>query len=542
MSRQRSGQVVLALLGSSLVAAWLRCWHLGWGLAGPRWFFDEFVFGLRAAAFVPLSCASFALRPNDFGYPTLYGYLAGGATSLAHGLGLLDEVRPAAPGVLGILRGVSALAGIATVGLVGLAGVRLYGKPVGLGAAALIAVAPLHAMQAHVASTDVLLTAWVPVALLTAWRLGTGGAASSAVAAGAVAGLAFATKYTGLALLAPAGWAVAESAWQARSPARLVGLGGAALAGFAVTAALACPPCALHAGDVLTTMDRARITTSSAPQIFANNHLVSALGWYGRPYLYELVASLPYGLGWPLALMALLGVGIAVWRRELADRIVLASVVPYFLVMGGSAVVFPRYLLPLFPGLVILAARAAFAVGTSRQTSRVLLAGVWTYSFLLAVTQVARFAADQQQAVAEWIAAARPSGAPTRVVVATRSHLMLVYFRMCEALLRARLPCKAALDGHWFDSAPDVIVVPEWYAIAIRRDVPDGPAARDLERLETGAAGYHEAARWRSRPYLQREFYTWLDPAFAGDLWQGDLGFAVYLKGPDPRRTLESGG
>jgi 4-amino-4-deoxy-L-arabinose transferase-like glycosyltransferase len=94
---------------------------------------------------------------------------------------------------------------------------------------------------------------------------------------------------------------------------------------------------------------------------FLNNRAVPSLGWYGRPYLYELVASLPYALGWPLYALALVGVVVALWRHELADRVLLGALIPYFLVIGGSPTTFPRYLMPLFPGLVILAARAVVA-------------------------------------------------------------------------------------------------------------------------------------------------------------------------------------
>ncbi len=44
-----------------------------------------------------------------------------------------------------------------------------------------------------------------------------------------------------------------------------------------------------------------------------------------------------------------------------------------------------------------------------------------------------------------------------------------------------------------------------------------------------GAAGYTEAARWSSR-YLQQDLYTWLDPAFASDLYMGAIGFRVYVR------------
>src|SRR5437667_437225 len=163
----------------ALTAALLRCWRLTWGLIDAGWFPDEGVFSARAAAFVPLSTASFALRADDLGYPTLCGYLSGAALAATHGLGLLAlPIRPYAAAVI-----------------------------------------------------------------------------------------------AGLSLVVP----------------------------------LACPPCALHADRMLAAMARFHAVTEMGWP-FQNNCLVSSLGWYGRPYLYQLAAGLPFGLGWPLAVAALAGV------------------------------------------------------------------------------------------------------------------------------------------------------------------------------------------------------------------------------------------
>ena len=83
-----------------------------------------------------------------------------------------------------------------------------------------------------------------------------------------------------------------------------------------------------------------------------------------------------------------------------------------------------------------------------------------------------------------------------------------------------------ARDGHWLDGVPDVFGLPGWYATSIRRDRANPAAVAELERLESGAAVYLLAARWHSS-YLQEGFYTRLDPAFAADLWQGEIGFTV---------------
>ena len=141
---------------------------------------------------------------------------------------------------------------------------------------------------------------------------------------------------------------------------------------------------------------------------------------------------------------------------------------------------------------------------------------------------MARFSTRQQREVARWIAGLRPPGSAERLRVAVpRISPVFDYYRLAGPLEQARLTYLQVDDGHWFDAQPDVFVLPDFDAIAIRRDGVRWPG--ELDRLQTGAAGYHEAARWRSW-FLQRDLYTWLDPAFAADLWQGEIGFTVYVR------------
>ncbi len=525
--------VATALLVIAATAIGLRFWRLTWGLADDGWFPDEIVFSARAAAFVPLSWASFDAQ--NLTYPTLFGHVAGLVTALAAALGLIASTGPASPEVILVARGVSAAAGVLTVGLVGLIAARLYSARVGLAAAALMAVVPFHAMYDHIASTDVLLTACAALTLLASDALSTKGSITGALLAGGAAGLTFGAKYTGLALLAPVAWAILEYAVARRAAAWALALGLAALAGFALAAALACPSCALHSERMFAAMHQLFVLGAFTARLFHNNYLAPTLGWYGRPYVYQLVAGLPFTLGWPLYALALVGVAAALRRHARADRILLVALLVYFLAIGGWRIVFPRYLMPLFPALVILAAAALPALPGRGRLRGLALAGVWLYSLALAASQVARFSADEQQEVARFIARTVPAtpGARARVAVPQLSRLGIDYYRLDAALGRAGLVYLPVEDGRWFDAGADAFVLPEWRETAILRDTPLGRVANDLARLRSGAAGYHPARRWDSW-FLQRDLYTRLDPAFAGDLWQGEIGFTVYLRNAAP--------
>src|SRR5262249_21749530 len=156
--------------------------------------------------------------------------------------------------LLWIARVVCALASVGTVAVVGVLGARGYSKRVGLAAAALMAVVPLEVLQAHYTSTDPLLTLCVTATLLAAVHLAERDSAPAAILAGALAGLGFSTKYTGLALIVAPGWAVLEIGWRRRSPWRLTQLGLAVAVGFALAFSIGCPQCVLRSDLMLGAM------------------------------------------------------------------------------------------------------------------------------------------------------------------------------------------------------------------------------------------------------------------------------------------------
>jgi len=521
----------------ALVAVALRCWHLDWGLATDARhlaFPDEPIsWGPYVHDFIPLRWASF--DRESLNYPPFYGYVVGLTAWTLNALGWL-ATPPAAPPMFWVppsavllARAVSVAASLVTIALVGLAAGRMYSARTGWLAAALMAVVPFEVVYVHVASPDILLATGTLLTTFLAYRLALHGGGGTAFAAGIAAGMTTGTKYTGLAIVVAIAWAVGERLKVERAWRRAAMLAALAATGFALAGVIACPPCVLHSDRLAFALQNHLQINWKLFDHFHNNYLVPSLGWYGRPYAYQLVASLPFTLGWPLYAAALLGIGIAIRRHTLADRILLLAFIPYFLVMARSMLTFPRFLLPLLPILVILAARG-FDVWAPQRLRPVLLASVWIYSLALGATQVARFSLDQQRDVAQWIAKAPPRTAYTGQVRVGVPKMILDYFRLAKPFKAANLKPVELDDGAWFTPvSPEYFVLPDWYAIAIERDIPDSPAARDLARLRSGEAGYDRVAEWRSS-YLQQRLYTSLDPAFAGDLWQGEIGFTVYAR------------
>lgn len=520
---------VVLCLAIAAVAIWVRFWRLSWGLPEQSGFPDEaWIFNRYADAFTSLSWESFQQRSPL--YPTLYGYLVGLTAVSLRAIGILQgTLKPLTPEAFIAGRSVSAMMGLATVGLVGFVACRMYSRRVGLAAAALMAVTPFQVMYGHIASTDATLGACAALTMVCAYAAGRSGRIGAVMATGMGAGFAFSTKYTGLSMLVLGAWVVLERWGAERSFRRALLVALAVAVGFLGGVTLACPPCVLTPRTMLGGMQLLYFQTTYGVAGLTNNHLTPTLGWYGRPYLFQLVAELPFSLGWPLYLAALAGAGVALWRREQADRLLLVVVGAFFLSIGASRAVPPRYLMPIFPGLVILAARALFVAQLPRWAGRTLLACVWLYSAVLTVTQVARFSFDQQRGVAAWIAAHPHASGRTPTV--GYPWVILDYYRLEQPLRDHGLKSVRIKEGKWFDDPPDFIVIPEWYEISVDRDRDSATAAEDLARIRAGEGGFRRGPSWRSR-YLQSELYTWLDPAYAGDLWQGEIGFTVYVRDP----------
>lgn len=523
LARVRSSAAV-ALSAILAVALFLRAWRLDWGLERGMFFPDEKdVWGTYFFAFLSPGLGS--LLGHTLNYPPLYGYLVGIGTALGYATGALGPGRDVL-GAIVVARLIVLVASVATVVIVWRLGRRWYGERAGLLAAALLAVVPVEAIQMHYASVDPLLGTLCALTLLAACRLAGEGSPRWAFVAGGAAGLATATKYPGVAFVAAPAWAIAEQAWRRRSPRAALVLGAAALAGLVVAGVLGCPPCVLELPRFRKELAWLGYLATSgwAP---ANGHIAPSLGWYAKPYLYHLVAALPFALGWPLYASALAGIAVALRERTVADRVVLVALAAYFLTMGRTSLVYPRYLVPLFAPLALLAGRALAVWWQRRRAWSVCFAAVFAYSLVLTASHVARFSYRQQEQVAA-VVQQLAAGAGRRLTVGIPASYSR-YFALDRPLAEVGVAPVLLRDGAWFGERPDVFVLPEWLRISIERDRNVPLLERDLALLDGGAAGYVEVARMSST-YLDRDLYVRLDPAFAGDLNVGEIGFRVYAR------------
>ena len=315
-------------------------------------------------------------------------------------------------------RMLSALADVVTLMMVYLLGSRMYGRRVALLASGLLALSVLHIQLSHFFAVDTLLAMFTMVAVFFMYRVAREGRLRDSMLAGAVVGLGVATKASQapiilafvmahlMYLLWPAGTHdAAAGGGRFRSVVRGLLAGGAAGA------------LALFITQPYMFLDWGRFFADFTEQ----SEMVRRIRDYPytrqyvdtTPYLYQMRQLATWGVGWPLGVVMWAGlayaalrgmrlsVGIAYliggvalpmalllisddlkvvllasaaaflallatlpFRREDArvEVLLLAWVVPYFLIVGAFHVKFLRYLIPLTPFLALFGSRMLFSV------------------------------------------------------------------------------------------------------------------------------------------------------------------------------------
>ena len=393
--RLKARGILVAIL---LLAAAARFADLDWD-DGHAFHPDEraIVFAVQRLSFSPLR-----LDPDFFAYGSLPLYGLRAATSV---LGLF---RPALgddfASIVLIGRALSALAGVLTVAALYRLAAHMFGTAAGLLAAAFLACCPLHIQCSHFLATDVTLTLLVMLALHAYVVLAERGRLRDAVAAGALTGLALATKVSAaplaIALLVAAGLPDRRRF--------------ASRAGLALLAAAA----AFLLGQPYALFSFAEFWRQVAEQGGIVHHAGSVpytIQYVGVPrYAYDAWQMVAWGMGPALGLASLWAAGRALWRLRTnrpAGALVLAGwVVPYVLVVGAFAVKYPRYLLPVYPVLLAWAADGLWNARHSR-AGRVLLPAVTIGGVLSGLAFLAIYRGPHTSVVAsEWVYANVPEG------------------------------------------------------------------------------------------------------------------------------------
>ena len=273
-------------------------------------------------------------------------------------------------------RSIMALADVGSVFMVNLLGKRIYSRRVGLLASALVALAVVHIQISHFYRPEPLLvfflltSFWYMLQVMERRRL------RDSILLGIFVGLTLAVKVSVLPLALPlilvygfrlftnpeGQWAAPflKAASRLRAHALLAAVAAAAV--FFVTTPYAFLDIGDFIGDITYQANNVAKTAGKVP------FTVQYIGT--TPFLYELQQTSLWGLGLPLGIVAWGGLlftgGFTILRlakRMPAPRgelLLLAWVVPNFLLLGIFETKFVRYIFPIIPFLVLMGSGMLF--------------------------------------------------------------------------------------------------------------------------------------------------------------------------------------
>lgn len=550
----RPAACTAALIAILLAAAAIRVDNLGWG--HPGFLFPDTVRNHLRPAAALVGAGDVFLSPSPLVHPPLLPYCLGAllwVTSLITGEPVLVEGKAADAQLAWIdMLGRGLTVFFALLSLLVLFGLArpLLGGRTALLATAVFALSPIHVLESHRTTPDVLM---VLVMLASAERALAAARLRSCrtlLLSFALAGLAGAAKYPGVsAVVLPACVTVLWPGRDGRS--RLAWLAGGGLAAAAgLVAGLG--PTILQPKRYADALYVLSLTGTVTGMQGTDIH---ARGWQFARFVYPATIMFPYMMGWAAYACSLAGLVVLVRSHRRALFVVAVAIGPFFLAQGMGLVIVPRYFLPLVPFLALCA-----AVALRRAWRLAPLAGAGLCAVVLAYTAVLDWSFCRQMAllpqeeVGAFLARRIEGRAdPARpLVVAYPDIFIYAYDAVIPHLQRPEIrvvhapqiywnvrrepaepPVEAeeiARDRRWIDEfGVDVIVVPSWVKDAVLREKPDGYAGGFYRRLSDGSLGFRLAAAPSTHFFTER-LYTWGDPILRSHMDNGIQSYEIYTR------------
>lgn len=316
------------------------------------------------------------------------------------------------PTAYSIGRAVSVMFSLATIALVYGFAKRAYGQLSAVIATVLLATMFYPVLDAHYASPDTAMTFFVMVILLfSLYMLERDNQEGRLMlfTLGLLAGLGAAVKYTVVLALIP--YVLIALAVNIKRKQYVVYLLSMVIisAGLAIGFVLGCPYCILD------------FATFKKDIVFELAHGAGQLRHLGfesfNPIFSYLTDNIPKTIGWPVFILAMIGIAMASYRRLKGDFVLLTFIIIYFLFLQRQSVVIDRYIMPVLPLVVILIGRfvaEAFSLA-KRNNIKIAVAialGVVVGVNLLYSARIDMILTrpDTRQLASEWVQANIPEG------------------------------------------------------------------------------------------------------------------------------------
>lgn len=395
----------IAIILIVAVAFSIRCYGLNFGL--PGYFHPDETPKINA---ISRMITAGNLNPKYFLHPSLLLYSTLGMYKLFDLFGYSGEIH-----VVGRLAGrtVSMLAGTGTIFVLFLVGRRLFTPFVGLLAAAMLAVFPLHITSSRYLKEDALMTFLAMLVALMVIKAVQTGKGKHLFFGAAFAGLAFGTKYTGCLtamFVAAAPWLRSRSIAPDPKLFKAAFLSGGI---FILFFLIATPYSVLDFPTFLGGISNER-------KHMIRGHTVAIDAW-SQLWMYHLWRSIFPGAGLFPCVVAMLGLGLAAYRRRWEDLFIVGGLLLFYLpaewVKAKPAPQPERYIFPCLPFVALLAAESVRVVANSqlRKIVPVLALALVSFPVVKSVGLAREIRYDTRQQMADWMSKHLPHG--SRVLV-----------------------------------------------------------------------------------------------------------------------------
>ena len=356
-------------------------------------------------------------------------------------------------------RSIMAVADVGTVFMVYLLGKRLWDRRVGLLASSLVALAVVHIQISHFYRPEPLQVFFLMVAFWFMLNVMDRRRLRDTALLGLFVGLALAPKVSVLPLLLPLAlvfgfrlFTDSEGKWRVPSPPHAAKIGGHALLAGSIAIGvffITMPYAFLQFGEFVDqiTFQAENVARTAGNVPFTVQYIGS------DPFIYELRQTSLWGLGLPLGIAAcggLLFTAFMVFRKwpfHRAELLLLAWVVPNFLLLGFFEVKFMRYIFPIIPFLILMGSWMLLSMLDRARTVSLTGTGLTGYG-------LTRYAPHAAVAVIAIVVVATAFYALAFETVYARSHPAI----QASDWINENVPKRSVIitDNHWDEGIPEI--------------------------------------------------------------------------------------